>query len=187
MSKPLGDPARHLPLSALEAGYAALPAPPREAGRLALITARHPEGRLTPQEARVSPDGGLEGDRWSPAKKGTLNQLTLMRVDVGELIANGQDLSLFGDNLLVSLDLGAKALPPGSRLALGDEVELEITPEPHTGCSLYKDRFGADALRFISAKERQALHLRGVHARVLRGGLIRVGEAVRVLSRGGAD
>lgn len=183
MSKPVGDPARHLPLAELEAGYATLPPIPRDAGRLAVITCRHPDGRLTPSEARVSPDGGLEGDRWTPDKKGTLNQLTLMRVDVGRLIANGQDLSLFGDNLLVRLDLSADALPAGSRLGIGDEVELEVTPEPHTGCSLYKQRFGADALRFISAKERKDLQLRGIHARVIRGGVIRVGETVRVLSR----
>lgn len=183
MLHPQGDPAFHLDLDALERGFAALPAPPRDGGVLVFITARHPEGRLTPDAAHISVEGGLEGDRWTPGKKGTLNQLTLMQADVGRLIGNGQDLSLFGDNLLVELDLSEAALPPGSRVAVG-EVVVEITPEPHNGCTLYRQRFGGDALRFISAKERRDLHLRGVHARVVSGGEVRIGDAVRVLSRG---
>lgn len=185
MLDPQGDPRHHLTLEDLERGLAELPPPPQQAGRLRYITCRHPDGRLTPARAQVSVEGGLEGDRWTPDDMGTLNQLTLMRADVGRLIANGQALSLFGDNLLVELDLSAEALPPGSRLRIG-EVELEITPEPHTGCKLYQQRFGADALRFISAKEQRGLNLRGVHARVIQGGELAVGDVIHV-SRGAAQ
>jgi MOSC domain len=181
---PQGDAAHHLALAALGAGLAALPAAPRDAGRLSLIVRRHPDGRReTLAEARLSPQEGVPGDGWSrrPPKKPEA-QLAVMQHDVAGLIANGQPLTLFGDNLFVELDLSANNLPAGTRLRVGEAL-VEMTAEPHDGCIKFKGRFGPDALRFVQARETRHRNLRGVYWKVIEPGLARGGDAIRVLSR----
>ena len=106
-----------------------------------------------------------------------------MRVDVARLMANGQPLSLFGDNLLVDLDLSVANLPTGSRLRLGEAI-LEVTPEPHTGCVKFKQRFGGDALRLTADRRFRPLRLRGIYAKTVEPGGIALGDPIEVLSRG---
>jgi hypothetical protein len=129
---PWGDASRHLPLAELERGFELL-VPPKDVGKLALIVARGDDGqRQTPERTVLSVDGGVPNDAWlrdCPEKVDA--QITLMRSDVARLIANGQPLSLFGDNLLVDLDLSVANLPAGSRLRLGSAL-LEVTPEPRS-------------------------------------------------------
>ena len=72
---------------------------------------------------------------------------------------------------------------PGTRLAIGSAV-IEVTAEPHTGCSKFEERFGVDAMKFVNARERKDLHLRGINARVVRAGVLRVGDTVAKLSGG---
>lgn len=181
---PWGDASRHLPLAELERGLAAL-APPKNAGRLALIVARGDEGRrATPDSAVVSTEGGLSGDAWSNDAPARIDvQLSLMRLDVARLIANGQPLSLFGDNLFIELDLSAANLPPGSLLRLGTAA-LEVTPEPHTGCAKFRQRFGDAALRLMANRRYRHLRLRGIYAKVVQSGEIEVGDSIEVVSRG---
>lgn len=105
-----------------------------------------------------------------------------MQIDVAELIANGQPLTLFGDNLFLELDLSAANLPAGSRLRAGT-VTLEVTPEPHNGCRKFRARFGDAALRFVSKKDLRQLNLRGVYMRVVEDGEIAADDPVQVLSR----
>src|SRR5262245_52275531 len=96
---PAGDPARHLTLAELEAGLRALAAAPRDAGRLARIVLRRPDGvREEPERVRLSPEEGVPGDGWvRRPPRDPEAQLAVMRRDVAELLANGQPLSLFGD------------------------------------------------------------------------------------------
>ena len=105
-----------------------------------------------------------------------------MQIDVAELIANGQPLTLFGDNLFLELDLSAANLPPGSRLRAGTAT-LEVTPEPHDGCRKFRERFGDAALRLVSRRDLRHLNLRGVYLQVVEAGEIAVGDPVQVLSR----
>jgi len=181
---PRGDAARHLARAALDAGLVALPSASRDAGRLALIVRRLPTGsRETPPEVRLTLEEGVPGDDWSrrPPQKPEA-QLAVMRREVAETLANGQPLTLFGDNLFVDLDLSAANLPVGTRLRVGAAL-VEMTAEPHNGCRKFQQRFGADALRVVQAKETRDQNLRGVYWRVLEPGVARVGDAVRVLSR----
>lgn len=131
----------------------------------------------------MTAESGVPGDAWGrqrhPASEA---QLTVMRIDVAELIANGQPLTLFGDNLFFELDLSAANLPPGSRLRAGT-VTLEVTPEPHDGCGKFRARFGDAALRFVSQQELRHLNLRGVYMRVVEAGDIAVDDPVQLLSR----
>ncbi|KAF0177079.1 MAG: hypothetical protein FD161_2694 [Limisphaerales bacterium] len=179
-----GEATRHLSTAELEAGLRALPPPPKDAGRLALIVRRPvKDAREVLPRARLSPEAGLPGDNWShkPAPDPTA-QLTVMQTGVAELIANGQSLALFGDNLFVDLDLSVANLPIGSRLRVGGAV-VEVTPMPHDGCSKFNARFGNDALRFVNTKPTRHLNLRGIYWRVVEAGEIEIGSPVQVLSR----
>ena len=75
------------------------------------------------------------------------------------------------------LDLGEANLPPGTRLTIGSAV-IEVTPEPHTGCGKFVERFGVDAMKFVNSPSGRALRLRGLNARVVQPGPIRVGDSV---------
>ena len=85
---------------------------------------------------------------------------------------------LAGDQLFIDLDLSAENLPPGTRLALGSAV-IEVTDQPHTGCAKFMERFGKEALKFVNSTEGKALRLRGLNARVVQAGTIRVGDTVK--------
>jgi MOSC domain-containing protein YiiM/predicted GNAT family N-acyltransferase len=180
----MGDPSRHRPLADLEGIFKTLPTTPKDAGRLALIVRKAEGGaRETPDRVTLEPDAGVPGDAWgrNPQRKPDA-QITVMQRDVAELVANGQPLSLPGDNLLVDLDISAANLPPGSRLRIGGAV-VEVTPLAHNGCKKFRARFGDDALRFVSTPKLRPRNLRGIHVRVIERGEVRVGDAIEVLSR----
>ncbi len=69
-------------------------------------------------------------------------------------------------------------LPPGTRLALGSAV-IEVTAKPHTGCAKFLARFGRDALKFVSYRTGRELRLRGLNAKIVVPGTIRVGDEIR--------
>ena len=102
---------------------------------------------------------------------------------MAEVIANGQSLELFGDNLFVTLDVAAGNLPTATRLAVGDAV-VEVTPFPHNGCSKFAARFGNDALRCVQAAATRRRNRRGIYWRVVTAGDAWVGAEIRVLERG---
>jgi MOSC domain-containing protein YiiM len=158
-------------------------------GTLELIVRRPSEGeRELPAIAEISLEDGLVGDRWRASAHvhtdGTVsreNQLTLMSVRMLELIAEPERWPLSGDNLLVDMGLDMESLPIGSRLAIGDEVVVQISEIPHTGCAKFSARFGSDALKFINSPEGRVLRLRGVNAHVVEPGTVSTGDAIRRL------
>ena len=87
---------------------------------------------------------------------------------------------LAGDQLFVDFDLSLEHLPPGSRIAIG-AAQIEVSPEPHTGCRLFSERYGDDAQRFVNSPAGHALQLRGINAWVVESGEVRIGDAVRAL------
>lgn len=132
---------------------------------------------------RLSPDEGVPGDGWSRRPpRDPEAQLAVMRRDVAELIANGQPLSLFGDNLLVDLDISAANLPAGTRLRVGAAL-VEVTAKPHNGCVKFKGRFGPDALHFVQATPTRNQNLRGIYWRVVAPGEAGVGDQIEVIFR----
>ena len=183
---PVADPSRHRSSADLEVGLRALAPVSPDAGRVALIVRRDAEHRReTPPQVRLDVNEGVPDDAWGrQTTRKPESQLAVMRRDVAELIANGQPLTLFGDNLFVDLDLSKENLPAGSRLRVGEAV-VEVTPMAHDGCSKFNARFGADALRFVNAKPTRNQNLRGIYWRVIEPGEIKVGDSISVLSRGG--
>lgn len=181
----LGDAAFHLPFDELARRLAALPTAPRDVGSVRLLVRRGEEGlREIVESAVLSVELGMPGDAWGrEPDRAPAAQLTAMEYDVAEMIANGQPLSLFGDQIVLDLDLSRDNLPVGSRVRLGEAV-LEVTPMPHNGCRKYRERFGGDALRFISGGDLRPRNLRGIYLRVVADGRVEVGDRVEVLERG---
>ena len=66
---------------------------PQDLGVLEYIVLRLPdEQRATPQAAEVSPDGGLEGDRWArPNSPNPGAQISVMNSRFLRIIADGDD------------------------------------------------------------------------------------------------
>jgi MOSC domain-containing protein YiiM len=181
-SSSVGDPARFVVLEALNRGFAALTAAPTDVGRVALVVSRRDGGRRdTPERTLFSPEGGVAGDSWARRHHPHPNaQITVMQIDVATLIANGQPLPLFGDNLFVHLDLSRANLATGTPVRIGAAL-LEVSPMPHNGCKKFHARFGADALEFVSAPETRHRNLRGIYMRVIEPGEVAVGDPVHVM------
>ena len=168
-------------------------AAPRDHGRLELIVRRPGvDRRETVVEAELDPALGLVGDSWlARGSRHTADgsadpacQLTLVSSRV--LAAIEPDRTrwpLAGDQLYVDLDLSLEGLPAGSRLAIGSAV-IEISEQPHTGCAKFSARFGSDALRWVNSPVGRAHRMRGVNARIVRGGTVRAGDPIR---RAGSD
>lgn len=170
------------------AATASVLAAPRDAATIELIVRRPGRDlREVVAEARLDPVEGLAGDDWLARGSSStpdhaadpLSQLTIMSTRV--LAAMEPDRSrwpLAGDQLYADLDLGVENLPAGSRLRVGGAL-VEVTGRPHTGCAKFASRFGLDALRWISTPAGKSARMRGMYVRVLEGGAIRVGDAIR--------
>lgn len=173
----------------LERGWMERPPSPRDEGVVRLICLRRGGGvHETPERAMATSHGGLEGDRWAKGRPDSdpdgATAVTLINAGVVDLISDGeQPAHAAGDNLVVHLDLGIEALPAGSRLAIGPEVVLRVSEQPHTGCSTFRDKFGLDALKWVSTPAGRARRLRGANCSVERPGTITVGDPIRVVSR----
>ena len=180
----------HLTTQELEAGLDVIRQSPKDAGAIELIVRRPEEGaREVLTEGRLDLAEGLVGDGWrslgsSRTPDGSANpdaQLTLMNARAIALVAQDRERwPLAGDQLYVDLDLSGDNLPPGTRLALGSAV-IAVTAQPHTGCQLFRERFGTDALRFVNSPVGRQLNLRGINAKVVQPGVVRVGDIVKKL------
>jgi MOSC domain-containing protein len=178
----------HLLMAELQAGLERIRQSPKEAGVLELIVRRPGTGaRESLWEGQLDLVEGLVGDNWSTrgsrlTADGLAHpdmQLNVMNSRVIALVAGHPDRwSLAGDQLFVDLDLSVDNLPPETRLTLGSAV-IEVTKQPHTGCAKFLERFGRDAVKFVNSDEGKRLHLRGINARVVSPGAIRVGDIVR--------
>jgi hypothetical protein len=180
----------HLTMSELEAGLGEIARSPKDNGVLEMIVRRPQVGeREILQEGQLDLIDGLVGDSWKSrssrrTEDGTPHpdmQLNVMNSRVVALVS--QDKSrwhLAGDQLFVDFDLTEANVPAGTKLAIGSAV-IEVTAQPHTGCSKFVERFGVDAMKFVNSAERQDLHLRGINARVVRPGVLRVGDSITKL------
>lgn len=168
---------------------------PADDGVLAMIVRRATVGaRERLVVAELSTDEGVVGDSWSQRSSSRTAdgsphpdmQLNVMNWRAVSALADDDDRrALAGDQLYVDLDLSSANLPAWTRLGIGHErggtAVIEVTDQPHTGCAKFTQRFGLDAHRWVNSPEGKELNLRGINARVVSGGEVRVGDRVRRL------
>src|SRR6185503_11906935 len=174
----------------LEAALDHLREAPKDEGVLQLIVCRPDvEQRTILDIAELHPQKGLIGDNWivRPSSKtpdGSPHpemQINIMNSRVTALVAQDRDRwQLAGDQLYIDMDLSKENLPAGSRIAVGSAV-LEVSPFPHTGCYKFVSRFGVDAMKFVNSDVGKELCLRGINAKVVEGGLVKVGHTAKKL------
>lgn len=179
---------QHVSMAELEAGMDHIRQSPKDNGTLMMIVRRPQEDeREIVGEGELDPLHGVLGDNWKTRGSGhtpdglvnSNTQITIMNARTIALLAQDEERwSLAGDQLYIDMDLSADNLPAGTRLTIGSAV-IEVSAEPHTGCKKFSSRFGVEAMRFVNSPEGKQLHLRGINAKVIQAGRIRVGDIVR--------
>ncbi len=125
-------------------------------------------------EGILKEDYGLVGD--AHADCCTHRQVSLLSTEsINKMRGLGSDIGPgdFAENLTCE-EIDLVSLPVGTPLSIGKEVILEVTQigkECHSGCAIYR-QIG----KCIMPKE-------GVFARVVKGGLVKPGDPIRVLQR----
>ncbi len=117
-------------------------------------------------------DYGLIGD--AHADCCTHRQVSLLAIEsISKMRSLGFEVDSgdFAENLTTEgIDL--VSLPVGTRVSIGEEVILEVSQigkECHTGCAIFRQ-----VGKCIMPKE-------GVFAQVIKGGLVKAGDVIRVL------
>ena len=181
---------RHLTMEELTAGLDRIHRSPKDEGVLELIVRRpQVDEREVMAEGQLDLVEGLVGDNWKSRGSALTadgsahpdTQLNIMNCRVIALLAQDRERwSLAGDQLFIDLDLSTENLPPGTQLSLGSAV-IEVTDQPHTGCKKFATRFGPNATRFVNSPMGRQLNLRGINAKVVQPGAIKVGDVAKKL------
>jgi hypothetical protein len=181
---------KHLTMEELESALDHLRNSPKDDGVIQLIVRRpRVDEREILDEAELDPVAGLIGDSWSVRGSSKTAdggphpemQINIMNTRVADLVAQDKDRwSLAGDQLFIDMDLSKENLPAGSRLTVGSAV-LEVSPLPHTGCHKFVARFGIDAMKFVNSVVGKELCLRGINAKVVQAGVVRLGTTAKKL------
>ena len=174
-------------MNELEAGLDHIRQSPKDQGALELIVCRPKiEHREILDEAELDVAKGLIGDNWILRKSTrTIDgsphpdmQINIMNVRSVALVAQERERwPLAGDQLYLDMDLSKANLPAGARISIGTAI-LEGTEPPHTGCQKFVARFGVDAMKFVNSEIGRELCLRGINAKVVQSGTVRVGQTV---------
>lgn len=180
--------ARHLTMEELENGLEEIGRSPKDEGVLELIVRRPAvNAREVLAVGELDVDAGLVGDTWGRRSSARTPdgsphpdmQLNIMNARTAALIATMKERwPLSGDQLFIDLDLTLENLPAHTRLTIGTAV-IEVTPEPHLGCGKFLERFGVDAMKFVNSQIGRRYNLRGINAKVVQAGTIRIGDVAR--------
>jgi MOSC domain-containing protein YiiM len=146
---------------------------------VAVCTSKKKGTSKTPVERAVVDVGhGLRGD--AHADNASHRQVSLLAMEsIRKMEEAGLTLTpgAFAENLTTE-GINLCSLPVGTRLSVGEAVVLEVSQigkECHTRCAIYH-KVG----QCIMPQE-------GVFARVLRGGVVKPGDAIQVIDSNGQD
>ncbi|OIQ90001.1 hypothetical protein GALL_280910 [mine drainage metagenome] len=143
-----------------------------------------PDLREYPAVLELSAARGAVGDRW---ERRTWMCLPDGRPDprVQVAVCNSRIIDLVrrlagtshhpGDTLMADLDLSEAALPVGSRLRVGTAV-IEVSDVENDACAKFARHYGESFLHWIRLPENRHRRLRGLFARVVQDGQVRVGD-----------
>lgn len=183
-------------LSAIESHLDWVLAAPADIGRVeALVVRPATDRRESLERAMFSPRQGVVGDNWLTSCWKSLPdggpdpevQVAIMNARMIEVLTRDRSRwPLAGDQLFVDFDLSVGNLAVGEQLQVGDAL-LEITAEPHRGCGKFRQRFGPEAMAFVNSKLGDAHRLRGVYAKIVVAGEVRVGDSIHKLSADSMD
>ncbi len=158
-------------------------APEDMQGRIVQINrSRGGAPKLPIEEARVTElglEGDLQDDRVSHG--GPMRALCIFTIEeIERLKEEGHPIypGAVGENLTLS-GIPLVMLTPGTRLALGDEVEAEVTSYT-SPCKTIRGAFRDGDFNRISQKIHPGESR--VYARVIRTGVLRVGDLAQVLA-----
>jgi hypothetical protein len=177
---------RHLSTEELVQGLEFILDSPSDNGTLELIVRRPDvDERESLATGQLDTEQGLVGDNWIARDHDDKEmQLNIMNSRVASLVADDPDRrELAGDQLYLDMDLSYDNLPPGTRLSIGDAV-IEVTEPPHTGCKKFAARFGVDAMVFVNSGMGRKRNFRGICARVIKSGDVKVGDIATKLAEG---
>jgi hypothetical protein len=179
---------KQLTMEELEAALDHLRDAPKDDGVVELIVRRpRVDEREVLELAELDPVKGLIGDSWcfrgsSKSVDGGPHpdmQINIINSRVAALVAQEKERwKLAGDQLYIDMDLSKENLPAGTRLEIGSAV-LEVSPLPHTGCHKFVARFGVDAMKFVNSTVGKQLCLRGINAKVVQAGVVRLGSTAK--------
>ena len=185
---PAADAAHHRTAAELEAGFDRVLASPGDGGTLEMIVRRPgTDRREVINEGQLTFEAGLEGDTWR-LRDGYVTedgapdpdaQLTLTNSRFADLIAGSRDLwPLAGDQLYVDLDLERRQPATRCQAPARRGVDRDRGASPYR---LQEVRPALSAPRPSSSLPRPRVrrrNLRGIYARVVEPGTVRVGDTV---------
>lgn len=124
-------------------------------------------------EATLVADHGIKGDRKAGRNKNRqLNILSLEWLESLRPLGYQTEPGSFGEQIILK-GLPLETMQPGDRLRIGAEALVEIT-KPRTGCIRLEAAQGQSNATFDG--------LVGMMARVVDGGVVRVGDSVEMLT-----
>ncbi|MBN4052393.1 hypothetical protein JYT59_01430 [Sphingobacteriaceae bacterium AH-315-L07] len=176
----------------LEKGLDLIRQAPKNNGTIEMVVRRPKTGeREVIEEVNLDHTEGLIGDNWktrgsSRTPDGSAHpdmQLNIMNSRAIALIAQDkQRWQLAGDQIFIDMDLSGNNLPPGTKLKIGTAI-IEVSVIPHNGCKKFVERFGLDAMKFVNSPIGKQLHLRGINAKIVQSGVVKVGNVAQKINK----
>jgi MOSC domain-containing protein YiiM len=176
---------KHTNIIKLTDKITALPTPRQDTGTVKALVVRPDKGtRQLVDSMRLTPEGGIDGDRWGKVKQSSRRrQVSMIRSDILELFSGGKTPEISGDNIHVDFDLSHEHLPSGSEIIIGG-VTLRVSEMKHLPCEQFIERFGEDAYSVARSSQMLNIRARGVLLEVVVGGTIAKNDKLRVHHRG---
>lgn len=169
----------------IDAAWRSLGPRPRDAATIESLNVRPgPDARESRDLIELCPRRGAIGDRWEHK---TWMYLPDGRPDprVQLAVCNSAWLALMqrltgvqhhpGDTLFADIDLSVENLPAGARLAAGTAI-IEVSDVENDACAKFARHYGPVVFEWIREPAHRPLRLRGLFARVVEPGHVRVGD-----------